>query len=384
MTRRGSARRTTDLAYWLQAAAVPAAQGEPHPRPLQAAAGGRAGVHGRGLLRQAGVVQLRRAGRAPGACLSEVHYYRAGPPTSPRRPPRRRRRRRSVWPRVLAVVAVVAVVAIVLVAVPWFGHLGLPWPGGGATAEGSSGTPGATPTATVSGITIATDEGRHDGKVLVRFTTADGDPVAAQWRVDGGDWHTGKIAYVAAPKDHSRDGDHVMEVRATGGGSTVKYTVIVDTAAPDVTWITAKPDRIDGPARAQAGLRRPRREGRDRGLDRRRLARPQDRRAGLAAPGGRRGDHHLGGEGREGRRAVPRHLPLRRHRHRRRRQRDQLRGAHRLRGAARGEAHPGRPQAPARRSRSASTAAPATRGATSCGRWPSSTRPARSSAPGRA
>ncbi len=108
---------------------------------------------------------------------------------------------------------------------PWFGHLGLPWPGGAATAEGSSGSPGATPTATVSGITIATDKERHDGKVLVRFTAEGGEPAVAQWRVDGGDWHTGKLAYVAAPKDHSRDGEHVMEVRAKDGGSTVKYTV---------------------------------------------------------------------------------------------------------------------------------------------------------------
>jgi len=155
-----------------------------------------------------------------------------------------------VWPFVVTAVIVVLAVGAVLVAGPWFGHLGLPWPGGGATAEGSSGAPGASPTATVSGITIATDKGRHDGKVLVRFTVA-GEPAAAQWRVDGGPWHTGTIAYVEAPKDHSRDGAHVMEVRAKDGGSTVKYTVAVDTAAPDVTWITAEPARIDGPAQLE-------------------------------------------------------------------------------------------------------------------------------------
>lgn len=180
----------------------------------------------------------------------EVHYYRAGPPSAPGRPPRRRRRRRRVWPFVVTAVIVVLAVGAVLVAGPWFGHLGLPLPGGGATAEGSSGAPGASPTATVSGITIATDKGRHDGKVLVRFTVA-GEPAAAQWRVDGGPWHTGTIAYVEAPKDHSRDGAHVMEVRAKDGGSTVKYTVAVDTAAPDVTWITAEPARIDGPAQLE-------------------------------------------------------------------------------------------------------------------------------------
>lgn len=179
--------------------------------------------------------------------MSEVHYYRAGRPAPPPgRPPRRRHRRRSAWPRVAGLAALAAVIVVVVIAVPWFGHLGLPWPGGAETAEGSSGSPGAT--ASVSGITITTEEGRHDGKVLVRFTSEDGGPAVAQWRVDGGDWHTGKIAYVAAPRDHSRDGEHVMEVRARDGGSTVEHTVLVDTAAPDITWVTAKPERIDGPA----------------------------------------------------------------------------------------------------------------------------------------
>ena len=155
-----------------------------------------------------------------------------------------------MWPWVVTAAIVVVVVAGVLVAGPWFGHLGLPWPGG-ATAQGSGGTPGPTPTATVSGITIATDRERHDGKVLVRFTAEGGEPVAAQWRVDGGDWHTGRIAYVVAPRDHSRDGEHVMEVKAAGGGDTVKYTVVVDTTVPEVGAVAASPDRIDGPAQLE-------------------------------------------------------------------------------------------------------------------------------------
>lgn len=192
--------------------------------------------------------------------MSEVHYYRTEQPSPARRPPRRRRRRRSVWPRVLALAGVAAAVLVALVAVPWFGHLGLPWPGGGATAEGSS-TAGTAQTATVSGVTITTEKERHDGKVLVRFTTEGGGPAVMRWRVDGGDWHTGKLAYVEAPRDHSRDGEHVMEVRAKEGGSTVKYTVVVDTLAPDVTWITARPERIDGPAQLKLAYKVPAEEG---------------------------------------------------------------------------------------------------------------------------
>ena len=153
-----------------------------------------------------------------------------------------------MWPWVVTGVVVLVAVAAVLVAGPWFGHLGLPWPGAGATAEGSSGGPGATPTATVSGITIATDEKRHDGKVLVRFTDDAGQPVAARWRVDGGQWHTGRIAYVEAPGDGSHDGEHAMEVKAVDGGATVTYAVVVDTAPPQLTAVAAAPDRIEAAA----------------------------------------------------------------------------------------------------------------------------------------
>jgi peptidoglycan/xylan/chitin deacetylase (PgdA/CDA1 family) len=177
---------------------------------------------------------------AAGTPLRDMNYYRAEPPSAG--PPRRRRGRRSIWP-VVALVAVFAVVLLaVLAAVPWFGHLGLPWPGAG-TASGTS-----TQGVTVSGIRIdGSDTSRHDGKVLVRFTTRQGQPAVAQWRVDGGPWHKGRIAFVKAPADHGNDGAHVMEVRAAAGGPVVKYTVQVDTAAPDITWITARPARISGP-----------------------------------------------------------------------------------------------------------------------------------------
>ena len=179
---------------------------------------------------------------AGGTPLRNVHYYRADPP--PAGPPWRRRRRRSVWPLVGLVAVLAVVLAAAFVAVPWFGHLGLRWPGGGESAGG-----GGAPGAIVSGIHIdGADRTRHDGKVLVRFSTAQGQPAVAQWRVDGGPWHKGNIAYVKAPSGHSNDGAHVMEVRAVAGGPVLKYTVTVDTVAPDITWITAKPNRIDGPA----------------------------------------------------------------------------------------------------------------------------------------
>ena len=172
--------------------------------------------------------------------MSEIRYYRAEPP-SRGRPPRRRRRRRSIWPLV-ALVAVFAVVLVaVLAAVPWFGHLGLPWPGGG-TASGTG-----VNNAAVSGVHIATDKTRHDGKLLVRFTSDGGQPTIAQWRVDGGPWHKGKIAFVEAPGDGSNDGAHVMEVRAVTGGDVIKYTVTVDTGGPRVAGVSVTPARISGP-----------------------------------------------------------------------------------------------------------------------------------------
>jgi peptidoglycan/xylan/chitin deacetylase (PgdA/CDA1 family) len=169
--------------------------------------------------------------------LSEISYYRAEPPSRGRPP----RRRRSIWPLV-ALVAVFAVVLVaVLAAVPWFGHLGLPWPGGG-TASGTG-----VNNAAVSGVHIATDKTRHDGKLLVRFTSDGGQPTIAQWRVDGGPWHKGKIAFVEAPGDGSNDGAHVMEVRAVTGGDVIKYTVTVDTGGPRVAGVSVTPARISGP-----------------------------------------------------------------------------------------------------------------------------------------
>jgi peptidoglycan/xylan/chitin deacetylase (PgdA/CDA1 family) len=170
--------------------------------------------------------------------LTEPRYYRAGS-SSLGRPPRRGRQSRSLWRAVILVAGCVALVVVVLAAVPWFGHLGLPWPGGG-TASG----PGV-PVAGVPAIRVdASDHTRHHGRILVRFTTSDGQPATGEWRVDGGSWHKGSIAYVRAPADHANDGAHVMEVRAVGSAKVAKYTLQVDTTPPDITWLKVRPTRI--------------------------------------------------------------------------------------------------------------------------------------------
>jgi peptidoglycan/xylan/chitin deacetylase (PgdA/CDA1 family) len=134
-----------------------------------------------------------------------------------------------------------ALAVVVLAAVPWFGHLGLPWPGGGDAASGTS-----VPVAGAPGIRIdGSDQTVHQGKVLVRFTTSDGQPATAEWRVDGASsWHKGKIAFVKAPADHSNDGVHVMEVRAAGGGAATSYTVSIDTKPPEIGDVSVSPDQV--------------------------------------------------------------------------------------------------------------------------------------------
>ena len=112
---------------------------------------------------------------------------------------------------------------------------------------------GALAPEAVSGIRIdGSDKTRHQGKVLVRFTTSDGQPATAEWRVGAGPWHKGRIAFVKAPADHSNDGAHVIEVRAVGGKEVAKYTVQVDTTPPDITWLTVRPSRISAAATVNA------------------------------------------------------------------------------------------------------------------------------------
>ena len=77
VTKRGRVRRTIDLDYWLQAAAVPAAKAgliRDRFKELPVEVQARLDV---AFADRLGVVQLRRRRAAPGACLTETHYYRS-------------------------------------------------------------------------------------------------------------------------------------------------------------------------------------------------------------------------------------------------------------------------------------------------------------------
>jgi peptidoglycan/xylan/chitin deacetylase (PgdA/CDA1 family) len=159
--------------------------------------------------------------------LIETHYYRSD------RLERRRRTRR----RLVAAAAIVAAsVVIVAVAGPWFGHLGLPWPGG-AGGDGVN--------ATVGGVNVTgADDAWHGTAVVLAFLTPDGDPTVAEWRVDGGEWRQSSKARVAAPADHANDGEHVVEVRAVGDAAVSSHTVRIDTTPPEIAGVSVTPDRI--------------------------------------------------------------------------------------------------------------------------------------------
>jgi peptidoglycan/xylan/chitin deacetylase (PgdA/CDA1 family) len=148
------------------------------------------------------------------------------PTSTERRRARLRRRRR----RLALLVAVLALAVVIVVVVPWFGHLGVPWPDG------------------ASGIrVVGADAAWHDRPVTLSFRTAAGTPVAAQWRIVGQAWHKSSHARVGAPLDHRNDGEHVVDVRALGGGDTTTVRVRIDTLPPEVGDVRVTPDTISGP-----------------------------------------------------------------------------------------------------------------------------------------
>jgi len=147
--------------------------------------------------------------------------------------------------RLFAIAALVAaVVLIAAVAGPWFGHLGLPWPGGVP--------PGGKTSAGVN--VVGADDAWHNAPVVLRFRTSGGAPATAAWRIDGGAWRTSRTARVLAPGDHGNDGQHVVEVRAVGGGAASRYTVRIDTRPPRIGDVSIRPDRVSAAKTLKLGF----------------------------------------------------------------------------------------------------------------------------------
>jgi peptidoglycan/xylan/chitin deacetylase (PgdA/CDA1 family) len=168
--------------------------------------------------------------------LTEPHFYRS----------RSRERRRRARRRLILTAALVAAAVLIVAAVgPWFGHLGLPWPGGGVAAGGE----------TTAGVSVSgADDAWHSAPVELRFRTPGGDRTTAEWRVDGGAWRESRKARVAAPVDHGNDGEHVVEVRTVGGREVASYTVRIDTTPPEITAVSLSPDRVSAAATLKMGF----------------------------------------------------------------------------------------------------------------------------------
>ena len=158
------------------------------------------------------------------------------------------------------VIAVVVVAALaVAVAGPWFGHLGLPWPGG---SSGGSGSSGGASSADGSLRIVGAEDLWHNGPVILRFHDAAGKPVSASWRIDGGPWQDGKRVHVRGPADHSNDGVHTVDVRPLGGGDVAASVEVgIDTKPPEVTAAQVSPDRTDGSGAVKLSFTAPAEDG---------------------------------------------------------------------------------------------------------------------------
>ncbi len=166
-------------------------------------------------------------------------YYRA------RRDERRRSlRRRRLIALVVVLVIVVLLAATLALAGPWFGHLGLAWPGG---SSGGPDDAGSATSADGSLRIVGAEDLWHNGPATLRFRDADDESVAASYRIDGGAWQEGKRVHVRAPADHSGDGMHTVEARPLGGGDVAASVKVgIDTKPPEVTAAKVSPDRTDG------------------------------------------------------------------------------------------------------------------------------------------
>ena len=191
-------------------------------------------------------------------------------------PPTYYRSRRGGAPPALArpgvtllVVAVVVVAAVLLLSSA---------PGPASTCPGPARQAGRRPPQTGASADgslriVGAEKLWHNGPVTLRFRDADGKPVEASYRIDGGAWEQGKRVHVRGPEDHSADGMHTVEARpldSSAAAASVK--VGIDTTPPEVTAV-----RLAGPHRrdrhGQALVHRARRRRRHRRLGRRRRAR---------------------------------------------------------------------------------------------------------------
>ena len=102
----------------------------------------------------------------------------------------------------------------------------------------------------------------YAGPVTLRFRDADGRPVAAGWRIDGGAWQEGKRVHVRAPNDHSGDGMHTVEARPLGGSDVAATAKVgIDTTPPEVTAAKVSPDRTDGAGTLKLSFTAPAQDG---------------------------------------------------------------------------------------------------------------------------
>ena len=154
------------------------------------------------------------------------------------------------------VIAVVVVAALAVAAAgPWFGHLGLPWPGGSGSSGGASSADGSLRI-------VGAEDLWHNGPVILRFHDAAGKPVSASWRIDGGPWQDGKRVHVRGPADHSNDGVHTVDVRPLGGGDVAASVEVgIDTKPPEVTAAQVSPDRTDGSGAVKLSFTAPAEDG---------------------------------------------------------------------------------------------------------------------------
>ena len=99
-------------------------------------------------------------------------------------------------------------------------------------------------------------------RVTLRFRDADGKPMSAGFRIDGGEWEEGLRAHVLAPDDHSNDGMHAVEARPPGGGDAVASVQVgIDTRPPAVTAVKVSPERTAGSGAIRLSFTSPAEDG---------------------------------------------------------------------------------------------------------------------------